>query len=83
MDNEKIKQMLEEMEGSGANIIVDEIESDMIPVPVERYTDLIKKEVELDLIYSWAVKEGINYAFDKFVTKLANMRFGKEVKEDA
>lgn len=57
------------------------LESGMIPVPIIRYEELIKKEVELDLIYARS-KEGNVYELDGFVKTLASINGRKDTDND-
>lgn len=69
----EFKKALEEVFGEG-HVIVEELEPDMIAVPEDRYKELLRKEVELDLLYAYRQKAH-NYEFDAFIDTLINIRF--------
>lgn len=66
--------------GEGTSIVLPD-PIDMIPVPLERYTELIKKEVELDLVYALCAAGEKYKAFD-LIEAMIGVRYGRDKAEE-
>lgn len=78
---EKIKEILGEI-GADGPVLLESLAPNMVPVPEDRYRELIKKEVELEIIYSVKISD-FSYRLSDFVEALMKLRSADGGTEDA